>query len=63
MCVLYGDLSALNRTSRLGRKILPGPNPGSSSASSRSIGSRTACSYRSLWDCQKVLELSVSRCS
>jgi len=39
--VLYGDLSALKRTSRFGRKILPGPNSGSSSASSSTIGART----------------------
>ncbi len=39
--VLYGDLSALNRTSRFGRKIFPVPNSGSSSASSSAIGART----------------------
>src|SRR5690242_4208394 len=60
MFVLYGDLSALNRTSRYGRKILPSPNSGSSSATSSSIGARTSCSYCSLWASQYVLVFSAS---
>ena len=32
MCVLYGDLSVLKRTSRLGRNTLPSPNSGANSA-------------------------------
>ena len=44
MFVLYGDLSALNRMSRYGRKILPSPNSGVSSSISASMGARTAVS-------------------
>ena len=44
MLVLYGDLSALNRTSRYGRKILPAPNSGSSSSISAAIGAYTRSS-------------------
>src|SRR5437763_16831666 len=60
MFVLYGDLSLLNRTSRYGRKILPSPQSGSSSASSSSIGLRTRFSNTSLLRCQYAFELSSS---
>ena len=60
MRVLYGDLSALKRTSRFGRNTFAGPNSGSSSASSSSIGARTSSSNSRLWASQYVLELSAS---
>ena len=61
MVVLYGDLSALNRTSLFGRKIRPAPNSGSNSVSRSAIGPYTCLSYVSLWSSQYVLELSASR--
>ena len=63
MFVLYGDLSALKRTSRYGRKMRPSPHSGASSASSSSIGARTMVSYVSLCRCQYALELSASSAS
>src|SRR5437868_12513055 len=60
MLVLYGSLLALNRTSRYGRKILPSPYFGLSSASSASMGAFTFSSYTCLWSCQYVFELSAS---
>ena len=44
MFVLYGDLSALKRMSRYGRKIRPSPNSGASSSISSSMGARTMVS-------------------
>ncbi len=60
MAVLYGVLSALNRTSRYGRKIFPGPNSSASSASSSAIGAYTADSYTALCAVQYALELSAA---
>ena len=44
MWVLYGDLSALNLTSRYGRKIFGSPNSAASSSVSSVIGARIFCS-------------------
>ncbi len=41
MCVLYGVLSRLNRTSRYGRKIFGSPNSAASSSVSSVIGRST----------------------
>src|SRR5260370_26876677 len=58
MFVLYGDLSAENRMSRLMRKIRPGPNSGSRDARSAAIGPRTHRSYVSRCASKYALELS-----
>ena len=47
-----GDLSLLKRTSRYGRNSFAGPNSGSSSASSASIGAFTHSSYAGRWSVQ-----------
>src|SRR5271165_5085518 len=49
MCVLYGDLSVLKRTSRLGRNTLPSPNSGANSARIAFIGVERRLSRRRLY--------------
>src|SRR5487761_1613892 len=61
MCVLYGDLSVLKRTSRLGRNTLASPNSGANSAGIAFIAESTTVSYTSLRAVQYALELPPSR--
>ena len=46
---LYGDLSALNRTSRYGRKTFTSPNSSASASASCSNGLATRSSKRARW--------------
>src|SRR5881296_501741 len=62
MFSLYGDLSALNRMSRLGRETRRGgPNSASRSARSASIGALTSSSYRRRWASNQALLLLARR--
>src|SRR5881296_2313761 len=62
MFSLYGDLSALNRMSRLGRETRRGgPNSASRSARSASIGALTSSSYWRRWASNQALLLLARR--
>src|SRR5712691_12634649 len=61
MLVLYGDLSAAKRMSRFGLATRAGPNSGSSSASSASIGDLTSSSYWLRWASNQALLLFTFR--
>jgi hypothetical protein len=61
MLVLYGDLSAEKRMSRFGRASRAGPNSGSRSASSATIGAFTASSYTLRWASKYAFVLSIRK--
>ena len=58
--VLYGVLSAENRTSRYGRKIRASPNSSARASVRATNGSRTDRSYRSLLAVHQSLVLFAS---